>query len=315
MKPAPGLHLSSSSIINFLACPRKFYYTKLLDIRSESGTAAARGSAFHTAMQTFHAPETERRWRENGEDVRAVYDECCEGALRNYLALVDGQLEKRQEEDLLRKLFRNYGSEQDRWPHLRTLATEAQFEWTVDGVTVLGYIDRIIASDVGAGGVEIVDYKTGSDKTKNAIQAQLGINADHPPSDLQLLIYFFALEEGANVRHRDEWVSHRHEVAAISLWYPKRVLGKNAEQHIRKVGLGDGPSHLDGEIEFIDIHAQRGELREMVADVFAESLNGEYAARPKHDQYTCTSAWGTGCDFAWLCPGRVEEPVGYEADG
>lgn len=312
LQPALDLHLSSSSVTSFLACPRKFYYSKLLDIRADAGVAAARGSAFHRAMQLFHDPATERRWRENGEDAEVVYRECCDQALSSYLALVDGLLEKRQEEQLLRKLFANYLHERDRWPDLETIATEAQFQWNVDGQVVLGYIDRIISTGAG---VHIVDYKTGSDKTRSAIEAQLGMKPDEsPPTDLQLLIYFFALQEGAELRNHGEAVPNQHDVAAIWLWYPKRVLTQGGPR-IRKIGLGEGSSGLGGKVDFIDIAAERTELRSMVAQTFEDARAGEYAAEPKHDQYTCTSTWGTGCEHAWMCPGRVTEPAGYEADG
>ena len=53
--------------------------------------------------------------------------------------------------------------------------------------------------------------------------------------------------------------------------------------------------------------------RARIVATVQEIRTGAYAPAPRHDGYTCLAVWGKGCDYAWVCPGRIEEPEDFEA--
>lgn len=296
---------SSSSISKFLACPRQYYYSKTLGLRTESGVAAARGSAFHAALEQFHAPETERRWRHDAALAETFYAECCDAAIEAHLRTVDGELDRRVERGSLRRLFANYyRSEIEGHESPLTAATEARFTWhPLRDVTIRGYIDRIIVLDDG--GHEIVDYKTGKNgKTTGELSDDLGITSD-VPHDFQLLIYFFGSRDGEvdGVPAVDPHV--------VGLWYPSNLM-RGGQIRKTRIIAGDGEATRNGPLHLDD--DQLEEARERILTMLAEIHAGDFAPRPRHDGYTCLAAWGKGCDYAWVCPGRIEEPEAYEAE-
>lgn len=306
----PGSHDSSSSITNFLACPRRYYYSKTLGLRTESGVAAARGSAFHTALENFHKPENEERWRHNPPLAERMYREFCEAATADHVRSVDGALNRRVERDSLTRLFKQYwDSELEGKTSPRTAATEVGFTWhPLEDVTIRGWIDRIIVLDEG--GHEIVDYKTGkTGLSQEQLRKQLGLE-DDPPRDFQLLIYLFGAREGDVEGLSDV------QPQVVGLWYPSNVMKKPLRIRKTRIVVDDGstgsgtssrsdPTALDE----ADLHAARAKIVDTVQEVRA----GAYAPTPRHDGYTCLAMWGKGCDYAWVCPGRVEEPEEYEA--
>ncbi len=299
---------SSSSISKYLACPRQYYYGKTLGLRMESGVAAARGSAFHKALEQFHMPANESRWRHDEELAERLYREISEAAIDNHVRSIQGSLNRRVERDGLQRLFQQYWDWEIAGKDVpRTVATEVGFTWhPLDDVTVRGWIDRIIVLDDG--GHEIVDYKTGrSGLSANALKKELGLS-DDPPRDFQMLIYFFGTRDGevdgvADVQPR-----------IVGLWYPSQVLTR--PPGIRKTQLrfdgGTAPGAVRSNVGVLDSDEVDAAHARIVATV-QEIRTGAYAPAPRHDGYTCLAVYTKGCDYAWVCPGRVEEPEDYEA--
>ena len=121
-----------------------------------------------------------------------------------------------------------------------------------------------------------------------------------------MLIYFLGAREGEveGLGSIDPRV--------VGLWYPKDLMKRPPE--IRKIriveGEGNGGYPKDRTI-YLDEQAMDG-LRSAIMDALTEIGSGLYLPKPRHDSYTCISSWGAGCDFAWVCPGRIEEPEEYE---
>ena len=309
-----GSHDSSSSITRFLACPRQYYYSSALGMHMESGIAAARGTAFHRALENFHEPENESRWRHDPALMHRMYREFSEAAIEVHLESVEGSLSRRVERDGLNRLFRQYWtSEIGEREVPRTVATEVQFTWhPLADVTIRGWIDRIILLDDG--GHEIVDYKTGrKGLSQGDLEKHLGLT-DAAPRDFQLLIYFFGSRDG----EVDGLTALRPRV--VGLWYPGEMMGGKRDPRIRKTRLIVGASAAPNAGKpsrtaptRVDDHQLAAGQARIVATV-AEIRAGTFSPSPRHDGYTCLATWGKGCDYAWVCPGRVEEPEGYEAE-
>jgi hypothetical protein len=234
-----------------------------------------------------------------------MYRDFGEAAIEDHLRTVDGVLNRRVERRSLQRLFDNYYASEiaDREPPV-TAATEARLTWhPLSDVTIRGYIDRIIVLEEG--GHEIVDYKTGkTGKTAGQLGADLGIG-DAVPHDLQLLVYFFGAREG----EVDGVPAVQPHI--VGLWYPTNLM---ANGRIRKTQIvaGSGPGSRNGPLYLEDEELDAARVR--IMGTLAEIGAGAFAPTPRHDKYTCLATWGKGCDYAWVCPGRIEEPEDYEAE-
>jgi superfamily I DNA/RNA helicase len=306
--------VSASSISNYLACPRKYYYSHMLRMSTDTGRAAARGTAFHEALAEFHNPETEATWYPNRDRAREVYSRVRNAAINSYLETVELKFEKNVERKALTTLFENYWNsefEDEKGSPIppRTLATERELNWRItEGLMAKGYIDRIVEWPNGA--IEIIDYKTGKPYGGGDIRKKLGMG-DEVTQDLQILIYLVAAREGAVVGLPDV----RPEI--VGLWFPKERAFKNSNT-IRKTRIVVDavapayPQKLDIiQLSSSELFAERARIEEVGEAIRA----GDFPPTPRHEGYTCLSSWGpSGCDFAWICPGRIEEPEGYDPE-
>jgi superfamily I DNA/RNA helicase len=315
------LYLSATGIGNYLACPRKFYYSQVLRLSSDAGRAAARGTAFHQALAEFHSPETEARWYPDHDRARAVFIELLDRHISTYLQTVDLKFEKKVERKALNLLFENYWTSEFEDPDgppvpPRTLATERGLKWQITERLVLnGFIDRIV--ELPGGGTEIIDYKSGKSYTGGAIRGKLGLPkkgqeaiGDEVASDLQILVYLVAAREG----EIDGLPDVRPDV--VGLWYPKERLGDHPS--IRKVSLvvDEVPVRSVGKSDVIDLSsAELDEQQARLLTLAQEVGVGAFPPTPRHESYTCLQTWGNfGCEHAWICPGRIEEPEGYDPE-
>jgi len=318
------LKLSPTGLTNYLACPRKFYYSQVLRLSSDAGRAAARGTAFHQALAEFHRPDVEAIWRAHLGRARPMYNEIRDRHVTSYLATVDLQFEQRVERKALNLLFEQYWTSEFDDPSRptgppKTLATERRVEWQLtDKLIVRAFIDRIVELPDG-GGTEIVDYKSGKPYSGGAIRGKLGMPAtagaaptgEERPTDLQILIYLVAAREGGV-----EGLPDVHP-EVVGLWYPKGK-PRAAGTSIRKVRilLDDIKVNYPERRDLIEMSSD--ELDEHKARIVAlakEVGDGAFPPLPQHEGYTCLQTWGnSGCEHAWICPGRIEEPEGYDPE-
>ncbi|MHB8507325.1 MAG: ATP-dependent helicase [Candidatus Dormibacteria bacterium] len=317
------LWMSPTGLTNYLACPRKFYYSQVMRLSSDAGRAAARGSAFHEALAEFHRPDTEARWYPDADRAWPIYTEMRDRHIGRYLDTVDLEFEKKVERKALNLLFDQYWTSEFDDPRgmplpPRTQATERKVTWRLSEKLVLrGFIDRIV--ELPGGETEIVDYKSGKPYTGGAIRGKLGLPAkagaertgDEVPTDLQILIYLVAAREGGI----EDLAGVRPQV--VGLWYPKGKPKKDGAS-IRKVRiLVDGISvKYPATSDLIEMSSE--ELAEQKARILAlaeEVGVGAFPPVPRHEGYTCLQTWGNfGCEHAWICPGRIEEPEGYDPE-
>jgi hypothetical protein len=302
----PDAYDSATSISNYLACPRKYYYNKALGLPSDSGIAAQRGSAFHKALQEFHSPQCEARWLHDAEAAEREYAQCIDRAITEHVRTVRGRLNQKAERRALNALFANYFSSEIVGGEPRTtLATEAGFTWhPLEDVTIQGSIDRILVLDEGH---EIIDYKTGGGRSGGMVRRELGLD-DSTPLNFQMLIYYFGSMEGEVV---DLGRLRPHVVA---LWYPGDVSKRTGDFRKVRIIAGDNDAGYPKSDTICLDDEQVAERRQAIVATLRDLRAGAFPPTPRHDRYTCLSAWGTGCEYAWVCPGRIEEPEEYEAE-
>jgi putative RecB family exonuclease len=147
--------ISPSAIGRWLACPKQY---RLQDLERQAPPAEpspilARANAVHHALERFYGLPDEDREPDNLERaLRAVWPEHRRGAFRS----VDEEIEHGQAALAMLKL---YGERFDL--HAVPLAREQWLTAELPGaVQVFGKVDRIDA--LRGGGLEIIDYKTGS---------------------------------------------------------------------------------------------------------------------------------------------------------
>jgi RecB family exonuclease len=163
-------------------------------------------------------------------------------------------------EHMLRNWFELYGDKP-------ATGIEQYFEFEYEGVTVLGYIDRIGPSV--RGGSVITDFKTGkSDR------------ADDPHESLQLGIYYLAVKES-------EALAEHQPVDQVELAF-LRGNWKSPEADFRKL-----PIHARDE------EGWESDMRERLSSLIArkKELNAADAFRP--NPYTTACRF---CAFQTLCP-------------
>src|SRR5438309_11801357 len=103
---------------------------------------------------------------------------------------MEGVLDRKREEKQVRSVLGNYIRSITGMQFIRrlgTLAVEKRFHLQLDGVEIVGKIDRV--NDVGDGQVEVVDYKTGAGKSMRwAYESYFGPEL----YDVQLALYYMA---------------------------------------------------------------------------------------------------------------------------
>lgn len=154
--------LSPTALNNYLSCPWHYFYVNLLRIPEAENKFMLYGTAVHAALKRYADGRTQ------GTDIGSA------GMYATFERIIDrAPLTERDIAELKEKGARSLAAwweeRHGAWPE-RTRAEEgceAYLKHT-DGSTILlrGALDRI---DEGAGGVRVVDYKTGKPRSRNDI--------------------------------------------------------------------------------------------------------------------------------------------------
>jgi DNA helicase-2/ATP-dependent DNA helicase PcrA len=130
-------HLSASRLVRLAEDPRRLALDVRRPVPREPSPATRRGTAFHA-------------WVEQHLAGSAIVD---------VLNLPGAADDEAVDPDLAGLQQRFLASE---WAARRPLAVEVPLETPVDGTVLRGRVDAVFARDDGAGGVDVVDWKTGS---------------------------------------------------------------------------------------------------------------------------------------------------------
>ncbi len=298
--------LSPSSISNFIACPRRFYYGDVLRLPRRDDDATLSGRRLHTILRRFHEIETDFEHVDDALVAAARY----ERTLRRIIVEEDGfgeiglsPQERFERDDLIQRLaqYATMLAQEAVTGPFRVLACERSVASSFDGLTIRGMVDRI--DRLASGELVIRDYKSGRCKgplatsLRNAFEqldAGETLFGDAPEGlNLQTLLYIPGVEEafGARVRRLDY------------LYFR----GKGAEDsHLRydstEILDSDAPSNAASELSRHDIARAR---RDIVVRIVELCGDGSMAAfSTALDERTCTF-----CDFVRICPGAGAIPA------
>jgi DNA helicase-2/ATP-dependent DNA helicase PcrA len=285
-------HFSPTTLNDYLKCPRLYWYNHHPGLVDEPRSVAMeRGGFLHEVLEDFHAKEGE--WRPlDGDRQREWLEAALQLHLDGYLSRMEGVLDRKREEKQVRSLLGNYirfvtGMQVIR--RLRTLAIERRFRLRLEGVDIVGKIDRV--NDVGDGEVEVVDYKTGSGKPmRYAYEAYFGPEL----YDVQLALYYLACKDGVD----DEGNPLGFQPRFLSLWYPKDWVWGGMRQDIFSVGRPAGlKEYREKALSTEDLERSRG----VVLQAIDRIKGGHFEPAPRDLPGTCVTRFGS-CPHAAVCP-------------
>ncbi len=286
-------HFSATALNDYLRCPRIYWYSHHPGLAAPPRSVEMeRGSFLHEVLEEFHNRESE--WRGLPPDAQRDWlQHELEARLQQYLARVEGVLERRAEEQEVRRILENYvrfATSAQPIRRLGTLATEKRFVLDLDGAEIRGKIDRI--NDTGGGTCEVVDYKTGRGA---AATKKYGEYFGPEMSDVQLALYYLACREGVG----EDGTPIGLEPRWLSLWYPKDWVYGSMRQVLFAVG-----EPAPGVREWTQRALEPEDLersRQVVVNAIARIREGDFRPRPKAGVLgTCLSHFG--CPHAAICP-------------
>ena len=285
-------HFSPTTLNDYLKCPRLYWYNHHPGLVEEPRSVAMeRGGFLHEVLEDFHLLESE--WRPlASEQQREWLEASLVKRLEPYLSKMEGVLDRKREELQVRAVLGNYirfvtGLQVIR--RLRTLDVERRFHLELEGVEIVGKIDRV--NDVGDGQVEVVDYKTGSGKPmKYAYEQYFGPEM----SDVQLALYYLACRYGVD----DEGKALSFQPRFLSLWYPKDWVWRDMRQDIFSVGQPAGlKEYREKVLTTEDLERSRAVVMQAIAGI----KGGHFEPGPRDLPGTCVTRFGS-CPHAAICP-------------
>ena len=285
-------HFSPTTLNNYIKCPRLYWYNHHPGLVDEPRSVAMeRGGFLHEVLEDFHLHEAE--WRPLASEMQREWLEASlVKHLDPYLSRMEGVLDRKREELQVRAVLGNYirfvtGLQVIR--RLRTLDVERRFHLELDGVEIVGKIDRV--NDVGDGQVEVVDYKTGSGKPmRYAYEQYFGPDM----SDVQLALYYLACRYGVD----DEGKALGFQPRFLSLWYPKDWVWRDMRQDIFAVGQPAGlKEYREKPLSTEDLERSRAVVMQAIAGI----KGGHFEPGPRDLAGTCVTRFGS-CPHAAICP-------------
>lgn len=298
--------LSASSMTCFLKCPRKFYYTKLLGLKTQSSFSANYGTAVHAVFELIVSKYIEQFSKEKflylGEilfnvknDRQALIDE---GFDENNVV---EELEKLSDLDI-EEMRSDFLSAMDNLEEIGYFnekplegLCEKHFEFELEeipNVKFNGYIDAIIRY---ADGWRLVDYKTSKDKPKlSYLFSENGVNfcsetratyneANIKKYDYQIPLYYLACLNSPDLADFKENLS---EVGYL---------------YVRPKNSAKGDSWADF-MPVSEIDNYKEKIVENIKTTVVDKIYSMNDFIPTPDEFACQY-----CDFSEYCNGKSKE--------
>ena len=222
---------SVSSINKYLACPRQYFYEKILKLESKDGNpnAASYGSAVHKALEEAAKSIKNAVIPTKEQFIKWFYDELKNLPMESYQQRKN--FEKRGFDALDKYYCQILNLTQSQID-----GVEQNFETEFEGVKFKGFIDRIDKNQDGT--YTIIDYKTGNNKNST-----IKPEAEHENYYNQMAMYKYFWEKLNNVvvsktkfiypeefeKKNDGIEFNKEEIEAVVEKYKNAI--KNIKQH------------------------------------------------------------------------------------
>lgn len=300
------ISLSASSMNSFLKCPRRFYYTKLLGLKTESSFSANYGTAVHAVFELIVSKYIEQFSKE-----KFLYlGDILFNVKNNRQALIDEGFDEKNVVEELEKLSAldieemrsDFLSAMDNLEEIGYFnekplegLCEKRFEFElkeIPNVKFSGYIDAIIRY---ADGWRLVDYKTSKDKPKlNYLFSENGVNflSEAKSSynennikkyDYQIPLYYLACLNSPDLA---EFKDNLSEVGYL---------------YVRPKNSTKGDSWADF-VSVSRIEMYKEKIVENIKTTIVDKIYSMYDFNPTADEIICKY-----CDFSEYCNGKLDE--------
>lgn len=298
--------LSASSMTCFLKCPRKFYYTKLLGLKTQSSFSANYGTAVHAVFELIVSKYIEQFSKE-----KFLYlGEILFNVKNDRQALIDEGFDEKDVVEELEKLS-DLDIEEMRSDFLSAMDNleeigyfnekpleglcEKHFEFElkeIPNVKFSGYIDAIIRY---ADGWRLVDYKTSKDKPKlSYLFSENGVNfcsetratyneANIKKYDYQIPLYYLACLNSPDLA---EFKGNLSEVGYL---------------YVRPKNSAKGDSWADF-MPVSEIDNYKEKIVENIKTTVVDKIYFMSDFVPTPDEFACQY-----CDFSEYCNGKSKE--------
>lgn len=188
--PAWRRHFSASALNTYAECARRWFYRYAAPAIEDPGSSAsAYGTAFHLALEDFHG-DFPRPAKRDDAAMRKRIRECITWAFERtregFETPVEFTLQVRRAQRTAQRYVDWLLRQEDDAP-FEVLGREVAATLDLEGRPFIGYIDRL-DRDERSGGVNVVDYKTGS----IALSASEYADKVRRFRDFQLPFYYWA---------------------------------------------------------------------------------------------------------------------------
>jgi DNA helicase-2/ATP-dependent DNA helicase PcrA len=221
--------LSYSQVEKFRVCPLQYKYAYILRIPTPPNHSLSFGDTIHKTLRDFHYNKMFNN-KVGLQELFSIYEKNWQPT--GYLSEEHRKLRFDSGKKLLEEYFKKHSGEK-----VRHLGLEKTFNLNFAGTKFTGKIDRI--DELASGGVEIVDYKTGSSKDQKAVDkdGQVTIYAIAAKRALGLdpkLLSLYFVEAGQKIsttRTEEQFNKTEEEVAEVVVEMKKGKFGATPGAH------------------------------------------------------------------------------------
>jgi CRISPR/Cas system-associated exonuclease Cas4 (RecB family) len=161
---ARSQHFSASALNAYAECERKWYYRYVCAAVEDKGSSAATyGTAFHLALEDFHAVYPRPRAEDERPMRAAIVDDVKWAFERNrdgFDTAIEFELQLRRAQRTAQR-YVDWLLAQERRAPFEVIGREVPANIELGGHAFVGFIDRL-DRDERTGSVAVVDYKTGN---------------------------------------------------------------------------------------------------------------------------------------------------------
>ncbi|MBI3979576.1 MAG: ATP-dependent helicase [Chloroflexi bacterium] len=273
--PDGSLHLSATRLGAYRDCPLAYQFGYHWRLTEPEGPALTVGNLIHQVLEEYHRPDSPlpRTRQALGETLNRRFDETA------FLYRPLARQARKALDEMLDVYFARYGQSGP------TVAVERPFQFAFGSHMISGLIDRV--DRLPEGGLELIDYKTGSAMSK-----------DEAKLDLQLALYDLAFFE-------DEELRGLGQPTRVSYLYLKSI-GPRADGKRGHAPAGDSRDWLKTRVRYYAdaILAERFPAHRSIPRELPDLDPMELDRALRNDP--CRF-----CGFTWVCP-EAEREAGNE---